>query len=59
MPAKDRPKRLTSKAVVQLVRTNRSVPDVFHRYTGNPILQAADWPYTAHTVFNPGATRLA
>jgi beta-1,4-mannooligosaccharide/beta-1,4-mannosyl-N-acetylglucosamine phosphorylase len=59
MPAKDRPKRLTSKPVVKLVRTNRSVPDVFHRYTGNPILQTADWPYAAHTVFNPGATRLA
>jgi predicted GH43/DUF377 family glycosyl hydrolase len=31
---------------------------LFHRYEGNPILTAADWPYPAHSVFNPGATRL-
>lgn len=32
---------------------------LFHRHTTNPILTAAQWPYPAHTVFNPGATRLA
>jgi predicted GH43/DUF377 family glycosyl hydrolase len=32
---------------------------LFHRHPGNPILTAADWPYPAHTVFNPGATILA
>lgn len=32
---------------------------LFERHPGNPILTAADWPYPAHTVFNPGATRLA
>jgi predicted GH43/DUF377 family glycosyl hydrolase len=32
---------------------------LFHRYPKNPILTAADWPYPAHTVFNPGAARLA
>jgi predicted GH43/DUF377 family glycosyl hydrolase len=26
------------------------------RYPGNPILTAADWPYTINAVFNPGAT---
>ena len=31
---------------------------LFHRYQNNPILSAADWPYPAHTVFNPGAVRL-
>jgi predicted GH43/DUF377 family glycosyl hydrolase len=31
---------------------------LFDRYDRNPILTAADWPYPAHTVFNPGATRL-
>ncbi len=31
---------------------------LFHRYEKNPILTAADWPYPANTVFNPGATRL-
>lgn len=31
---------------------------LFHRHDKNPILTAADWPYPAHTVFNPGATRL-
>ena len=32
---------------------------LFHRYQNNPILSAADWPYPAHTVFNPGAGRLS
>jgi predicted GH43/DUF377 family glycosyl hydrolase len=32
---------------------------LFKRSPKNPILSAADWPYPAHTVFNPGATRLA
>jgi predicted GH43/DUF377 family glycosyl hydrolase len=32
---------------------------LLHRHPGNPILTAAMWPYPAHTVFNPGATRLA
>ena len=31
---------------------------VFHRHKGNPILTAADWPYPANSVFNPGATLL-
>jgi predicted GH43/DUF377 family glycosyl hydrolase len=33
-------------------------PSLFHRYEKNPILTAADWPYPAHSVFNPGAIRL-
>jgi predicted GH43/DUF377 family glycosyl hydrolase len=32
--------------------------ELLHRHADNPILTAADWPYPAHTVFNPGATRL-
>jgi len=32
---------------------------LFRRHERNPILAAADWPYPVHTVFNPGATRLA
>ncbi|NOS99376.1 MAG: glycosidase [Phycisphaerales bacterium] len=32
--------------------------ELFTRYPGNPILSSADWPYPAHTVFNPGATLL-
>jgi predicted GH43/DUF377 family glycosyl hydrolase len=31
---------------------------LFRRHEANPILTSADWPYPAHTVFNPGATRL-
>jgi len=31
---------------------------LFQRYSDNPILTAADWPYRANTVFNPGATLL-
>jgi predicted GH43/DUF377 family glycosyl hydrolase len=32
---------------------------LFSRHPANPILTAADWPYAANTVFNPGAVRLA
>jgi predicted GH43/DUF377 family glycosyl hydrolase len=38
--------------------SNRSYDVLFQRYERNPILTAAQWPYPAHTVFNPGATRL-
>ena len=31
--------------------------ELFRRHAGNPILTAADWPYTVNAVFNPGATR--
>jgi len=37
----------------------RGFPVLFRRHERNPILTAADWPYAVHTVFNPGATRLA
>jgi predicted GH43/DUF377 family glycosyl hydrolase len=36
----------------------RVYQSLFRRHPDNPILTAADWPYPAHTVFNPGATRL-
>src|SRR5512133_2597700 len=36
-----------------------SYPTLFRRYSGNPILTANAWPYPVHSVFNPGATRLA
>ena len=36
----------------------RTYETLFDRHPSNPILTAADWPYPAHTVFNPGATRL-
>jgi predicted GH43/DUF377 family glycosyl hydrolase len=32
--------------------------ELFHRYEGNPILTASQWPYRANTVFNAGATLL-
>ncbi|RRR70039.1 MAG: glycosidase [Candidatus Viridilinea halotolerans] len=38
---------------------NLHYPILFHRHQDNPILTANDWPYPIHTVFNPGATRLA
>jgi predicted GH43/DUF377 family glycosyl hydrolase len=31
---------------------------LFHRHPKNPIITASDWPYAAHSVFNPGATLL-
>jgi predicted GH43/DUF377 family glycosyl hydrolase len=33
--------------------------DLFKRHPGNPLLSTLHWPYPAHTVFNPGACRLA
>ncbi len=33
--------------------------DLFHRHQLNPILTAADWPYSINSVFNPGATLLS
>jgi predicted GH43/DUF377 family glycosyl hydrolase len=36
----------------------RGYTSLFVRHPRNPILTAADWPYPAHTVFNPGATLL-
>jgi len=36
----------------------RDHPTLLRRHPANPILTAADWPYPAHTVFNPGAARL-
>lgn len=39
--------------------TPRTYEPLFVRHKSNPILKASDWPYPAHTVFNPGATRLA
>ena len=37
---------------------NHRQPELFSRHKGNPILTAADWPYSVHSVFNPGATLL-
>lgn len=37
---------------------NNKYPELFKRYKHNPILTAADWPYPANSVFNPGATLL-
>ena len=35
------------------------IRNLFVRFPHNPILTAADWPYAANSVFNPGAVRLA
>jgi predicted GH43/DUF377 family glycosyl hydrolase len=40
------------------MRRSRTYPTLFRRCDANPILSARDWPYPAHTVFNPGATLL-
>lgn len=37
---------------------NDQHPELFKRHEHNPILTAADWPYPANSVFNPGATLL-
>src|SRR5664280_1067021 len=38
---------------------HRGYETLFHRHQANPILTASLWPYPIHTVFNPGAVRLA
>jgi len=38
---------------------NGHLRQLFQRHFTNPILTAADWPYAANTVFNPGAVLLA
>jgi predicted GH43/DUF377 family glycosyl hydrolase len=40
------------------VTRRTSYDSLFTRSHRNPILTADDWPYPAHAVFNPGATRL-
>lgn len=37
---------------------NNQRPELFRRHKLNPILTAADWPYSINSVFNPGATLL-
>ena len=37
---------------------NNKLPQLFLRHKLNPILNAANWPYQANSVFNPGAVRL-
>lgn len=39
--------------------SHRGHVELFRRHPENPILSASDWPYPAHTVFNPGAARVA
>ena len=41
-----------------MTTTHHGYEVLLHRHKKNPILTAADWPYPAHTVFNPGAVRL-
>ena len=41
-----------------LMSAPRSFEALLTRHPANPILTAAQWPYPAHTVFNPGVTRL-
>jgi predicted GH43/DUF377 family glycosyl hydrolase len=41
------------------VTTNQGFAELFRRHPKNPILTAKDWPYPAHAVFNPAATRLS
>jgi predicted GH43/DUF377 family glycosyl hydrolase len=48
----------TSSGKIGRRRINLSSTELFERFRGNPILSAADWPYTVNAVFNPGVTRL-
>jgi predicted GH43/DUF377 family glycosyl hydrolase len=44
---------------VNLPRPNERFESLLTRHPRNPILLAEDWPYPAHSVFDPGAARLA
>jgi predicted GH43/DUF377 family glycosyl hydrolase len=44
------------KFVTKLKSDDNTFKELFVRYPDNPILTAKDWPYPAHTVFNPAAT---
>jgi len=44
--------------MIVMVRGTGQHEELFVRYSGNPTLTAADWPYPVNSVFNPGATRL-
>src|SRR5512146_2393092 len=44
---------------MSLLTMNNHHSDLFQRCKFNPILTAANWPYPANSVFNPGATLLA
>src|SRR5579871_4502118 len=37
---------------------NLHLVELFRRHPANPLLSAVEWPYAAHTVFNPGAVQL-
>jgi len=37
---------------------NQHYDELFTRYSLNPLLTAADWPYPVHSIFNPAATLL-
>jgi predicted GH43/DUF377 family glycosyl hydrolase len=41
--------------ITQEERATGLAAELFVRHPGNPILTAADWPYTANAVFNPAA----
>ncbi|SDF75998.1 glycosidase [Sporomusa acidovorans] len=42
--------------MTRLKSTDGTYKELFRRQPNNPILTAKDWPYPAHTVFNPAAT---
>lgn len=44
------------KFTTRLKSNDNTFKELFVRNTNNPILTAKDWPYPAHTVFNPAAT---
>ena len=43
------------KFETRLRSEDNTFKELFQRHPANPILSAKDWPYPAHTVFNPGA----
>ena len=46
---------MNDKFFVETKEGKTHYPNLFKRSENNPILTFEDWPYPAHTVFNPGA----
>ena len=43
--------------MTELLRQKKA-HELFKKYEGNPIMTPEDWPYPAHSVFNPAAAKL-
>src|SRR5215207_9520405 len=50
--------KMTSAAKLDSQSDQSMHDELLIRHKANPILTCDDWPYSVHTVFNPGAIRI-